>query len=369
MPKKSNLIEFINKYLDKHPNNNYSFDKAIYINSSKKLVCKCPTHGYFNISPNKLMEGRRCAECVGGVPIKDISDFLIRNGDKENIKKYLYEESIYLGNGKKMKVRCKEHGIFEMKPNSLLNGQGCPSCANNKPYKDINDFLNRNKENNNIKKYEIDKNSFINAKSKLKLKCNIHGWFFMNVYDLIRGCNCKKCAKCYKPNNIKEFLDLNINNEYLKKYNYENSIYINALKKMQVNCTIHGEFNIRPSALLRGQGCSKCANYGFNTLKPATLYILNMKKKCGLEAIGYGITNNFTRRIVEHEKNFKKNKVDWVLIETINFEKGIDCLYIENKIKTETKCLNFNIDGFRTESTHIDNLDKINSIIINLQNI
>lgn len=365
MPKKSNLSDFLKKYFNKYPNSNISFDDSIYINSSKKIICKCPIHGNFSISPNKLMSGQNCAECAGNVPIKDISDFLIRNWNKKNIKNYIYDESVYLGNGKKMKIKCKEHGFFYMKPNALLNGQGCHNCAKNKPYKDVDDFFDRNKENRNIIKYEIDKESFSNSKSKLKLKCNVHGWFSMNVHDLLLGCNCKKCAKCYKPKNIQEFLEINIDNQNLKKYNYKNSIYINALKKMQVNCSIHGDFSIRPSALLRGQGCSKCSNYGFNISKPATLYILNMKNKCGLEAIGYGITNNFTRRILQHEKNFRINKVDWVILETIYFEKGADCLNIENKIKSETNRLNFNVDGFRTESTDVNNLEKIYSIIEN----
>jgi predicted GIY-YIG superfamily endonuclease len=302
MPKKSNLIEFKIKYLAKYPNSNYSFEKATYKNSSTKITCICPIHGDFNISPNKLMDGRKCAECAGNVPIKDISDFLNRNGDKKNIRKYLYDKAIYLGDANKMMVRCKNHGVFQIKPNALLNGQGCPSCAKNKPYKDFDDFLNRNKNNNNIKKFEIDKNSFLNSKSKLSLNCSIHGWFYMNVDDLLRGCD-----------------------------------------------------------------CNKCAIYGFNRLKPATLYILEMKKECGLNAIGYGISNNFNYRIVQHEKNFKKNNVDWVLLKTINFEKGIDCLNIENKIKSKTKKLNFNVDGFRTEATYIDNLPIINQIINNIK--
>ena len=32
-------------------------------------------------------------------------------------------------NKTKVKIICSEHGVFEQKPNSHLNGNGCPHCA------------------------------------------------------------------------------------------------------------------------------------------------------------------------------------------------------------------------------------------------
>ncbi len=41
-------------------------------------------------------------------------------------------------------------------------------------------------------------------------------------------------------------------------YNYDLSVYVGAPVKLQIKCSIHGIFNQRASAHLRGAGCHKC---------------------------------------------------------------------------------------------------------------
>lgn len=367
MATKSNLETFISKYKCKFPNSIYSLEKVLYVSSSSKIICICPLHGQFKTTPNKLLSGTKCAECAGSVKVKDINDFLIRNKNKKNILKYSYDNSVYYGNGKKMTVTCKTHGDFEIKPNNLLNGQGCPKCSKNCPYVDFEDFLERNKNNLFLRNKDIDKTSFINSKSKLKIKCHIHGNYYMSAWNLLKGCDCSKCSKCYKPKDIIDFLETNSDNINLNKYTFENAIYTNALHKFNVTCKKHGSFMIQPSSLLTGNGCPKCGDYGFKPSKPATLYVLKITTNNNLEAIGFGISNNFDRRIIEHKKTFEKNNIRWSLLKKIEFENGEDCLFIENLIKSKTEKLNMGISGFKKEATNIENLPIINQIINNIK--
>jgi hypothetical protein len=48
------------------------------------------------------------------------------------------------------------------------------------------------------------------------------------------------------------------NNIHLNKYNYNNVIYINAHKKVELICPTHGPFMIKPMSHLKGSGCIHC---------------------------------------------------------------------------------------------------------------
>ena len=53
-----------------------------------------------------------------------IERFEIVHGDK-----YDYSLVEYVNSKSKIKIICKEHGIFEQIPNSHLNGNGCKKCG------------------------------------------------------------------------------------------------------------------------------------------------------------------------------------------------------------------------------------------------
>ena len=49
------------------------------------------------------------------------------------------------------------------------------------------------------------------------------------------------------------------NKKHNKKYQYMNTIYAGAKKKVKITCPLHGEFEQAPSSHLAGIGCAKCA--------------------------------------------------------------------------------------------------------------
>ena len=58
--------------------------------------------------------------------------------------KYDYSESFYIDAKTKIKIICKEHGVFEQTPGNHLFGQGCLKCA-------IKNNTNKQRYGNDIK--------------------------------------------------------------------------------------------------------------------------------------------------------------------------------------------------------------------------
>ncbi len=43
--------------------------------------------------------------------------------------RYDYTQTIYKHSQTKVKILCREHGLFDARPDSHLRGRGCPSCG------------------------------------------------------------------------------------------------------------------------------------------------------------------------------------------------------------------------------------------------
>lgn len=126
----------IEKMKNREDSQKYTFKNFVYIKSSDKSFVTCSIHGDFSISYNNFMKGRNCPQCKK----KKLSDFKTKQYgyNTENIielfkKKFgvLYDYSLvdYINKSKKVKIICKNHGVFEKTPNKHLSGQGCPSCV------------------------------------------------------------------------------------------------------------------------------------------------------------------------------------------------------------------------------------------------
>ncbi len=59
-----------------------------------------------------------------------IEDFIFKSNIKHNYR-YDYSLSEYISSSIKIKIICKEHGVFEQNANSHMQGIGCSKCAGN----------------------------------------------------------------------------------------------------------------------------------------------------------------------------------------------------------------------------------------------
>lgn len=127
--------EFISAHSDR-----YDYSLVEYINAHTKVKIICPVHGIFEQQPRTHKLGQGCEECG----FKSITNTLSKTIDKFiEIHKYKYDYSLveYKNNDTKVKIICKEHGVFEQTPHHHKKGHGCKVCSQAKQYKDVPTYL------------------------------------------------------------------------------------------------------------------------------------------------------------------------------------------------------------------------------------
>ena len=247
--------EFMERFYIKNKNADNIEILGEYVNAQTKIKCKCKIDGYeWEARPSNLLEGYGCPKCAGNIN-KTTEEF------KQEMKKINDNIEIlgeYVNAKTKIKCKCKIDGYeFEMKPNDLLRGQGCPKCAGNIK-KTTEEFKQEIKDiNDNI---EI-LGEYINNKIKIKCKCKIDGYEWeMTPNSLLNGQSCPKCgikSRVEKRSKThKEFI------KEIKKINDDIEIlgeYVNSQTKIKVRCKKDGYiWEVVPNSLLNGRGCPKC---------------------------------------------------------------------------------------------------------------
>lgn len=112
---------------------------------------------------------------------------------------------------------CRKHDKFNITPNNLLQGYGCKQCG-------------------------IENSAKTRTKSK-ECVCN--------------GCRKEKVSKLLAKH--KEDFVIEYYNKFPNtNYDFSKFQYVNNHTNSIVICPIHGEFQLTPIHLLRGQGCKKC---------------------------------------------------------------------------------------------------------------
>ena len=247
--------EFMEKFYEKNENAENIEILGEYINNRTKIKCKCKIDEYeWEARPSDLLNNHGCPKCGIKSRVEKRSktheDFINElkeiNNDIEVLEKYVNAIT-------KIKVRCKVDGYeWEVRPDSLLKGSGCPKCAGNIQLTH-EEFINRIKNINND--IEI-LGEYVNSQTKIKCKCKIdgHKWE-IRPNDLLNNHGCPKCA-----GNIKKTTEEFINE--LKEINSDIEIigeYINDRTKIKCKCKIDGyEWEVTPHNLLKGTGCPKC---------------------------------------------------------------------------------------------------------------
>lgn len=219
--------EFIEKF-----GNNFNLDYVEYKGNKAEVKIICPKHGEFKATPNFLLShsSYACPECAkesrGFNRRKPFSQFLKEaraiHGDK-----YMYYEDTYTTTHNKMKMKCSICGTeFEQTPNKHVGKEhnGCPNCARKlvglKCRKTYEKFLEQaNLIHGDKYSYHDD---YINAHTKMRMTCPIHGDFYQRPYDHIFGKKgCPKCSESHLEREVRLFLEENnIKYEYEKRFDW-----------------------------------------------------------------------------------------------------------------------------------------------------
>lgn len=113
-------------------------------------------------------------------------------------------------------------------------------------------------------KYEYDISSIKNAtkkRSKIRIKCPIHGYFLQRKDLHAEGGGCYHCgranANTKNSNTFEDFVRC-ATLTHNGKYDYSKVVYINSRSKVVIICPVHGDFTQAPKDHVYGRGCPGC---------------------------------------------------------------------------------------------------------------
>lgn len=270
---KMNTKEFIRKLKsERFIDEDYLYDKVVYVNDTTKVIITCKKHGDFEQTPHYIRRKDRggcplCRRNKSGYNVFDIKTF-IKKANEIHGNKYLYNKATYIGSNTKVTITCREHGDFKQTPNTHIHGAGCPLCAREKVRDTntytINNFIESAKKIHGDR-YDYSKSIYVNNKTKLTIICKEHGEFEQSPNRHNAGSGCPLCGKLLV---LKEIDNKKYNTEdFIKRakeihedfYDYSKVNYIDANTKIDIICPIHGKFTQLPKGHLSGKRCLKCA--------------------------------------------------------------------------------------------------------------
>lgn len=165
--RKSYIQDCKNKFGNKY---DYSLIKN-YENCNIKVDIICIEHGIFQQTLRQHLKRTGCPYCAGK---KMNTDLFIYKSNEIHNNIYDYSLTEYKRASDKVKITCKEHGVFEQMAYVHLQGSGCPICKNSKGEAKITNILTKN---NITYKPEY---TFDDCKFKIKLPFD----FYINEYNL-----------------------------------------------------------------------------------------------------------------------------------------------------------------------------------------
>ena len=252
-------IKFIDKSLNIH---GYKYDYSLveYINSYTKVKIICKEHGIFEQSPSKHLCHQGCIKCFHLSETSNSINFIEKSisihGDR-----YDYSLVEYVNSYTKVKIICKEHGVFEQQPSSHLKNQNCPICTNNAQRLTTQLFIEKSNIIHN-NKYDYSLVDYKNNINNIMIICPIHGEFEQRPSNHLFGSGCKKCQiENIKNDTYIEKCKLKFNN----KYDYSLVEYKNNRTKVKIKCSEHGIFEQTLKDHLKSNGCPFCSGKKMNT--------------------------------------------------------------------------------------------------------
>ena len=113
----------------------YDYTKVEYVNCMSNVCIICPEHGEFWQTPHDHLGVHGCPKCANyatGERCRSSKEEFIKKANEKHDNKYDYTKVGYMNAHTKVCIICPEHGEFWQKPNSHLNGNGCPICNSSK---------------------------------------------------------------------------------------------------------------------------------------------------------------------------------------------------------------------------------------------
>lgn len=258
---------FIKEAESKH-GQRYDYSKSVYVSAKDKVEIVCKHHGSFYQPALEHTKGRNCPECSNikrGETRRSKYTTFIEDSNKVHNGLYDYSDTVYISKLVKVKIRCKEHGLFEQSPSCHLIGKGCPLCKGKK----ITAAKTRSTEWFVEKAVEVHRGTYSyisteyrRSNEKVVIGCPLHGDFKLEPYKHLRGLGCTECRNVFTTGD-QEHLD----STFIKKatkvhgdlYDYGGVVYKNSITYVDIFCkACEVIFKQKPANHLSGNGCTLC---------------------------------------------------------------------------------------------------------------
>lgn len=108
----------------------YDYSKTVYVRTDQKVEIVCKQHGSFwqtpaNHTHKTLRQG--CPMCAGNIRLT--TEQFIGRAKAIHGDRYDYSFVKYVDSQSKVKIQCKQHGIFEQTAHDHYTGKRCPKCT------------------------------------------------------------------------------------------------------------------------------------------------------------------------------------------------------------------------------------------------
>lgn len=129
---------------------------------------------------------------------KHYQAFLTRASKLHN-NRYDYSKVVYINNHTKVEIICPVHGSFMQTPacHSYGKGQGCRKCSTDRFRITSSKFIERSNKTH-VSRYDysliVDSSDF-NITRKHPIICPVHGLFYQQGSEHIKGHGCPKCKR------------------------------------------------------------------------------------------------------------------------------------------------------------------------------
>ncbi len=240
------------------------------------------------------------------MPRKKTKEEFIEDAKSVHDDRYDYSLVEYDGNKTKVKIICKEHGIFEQTPTNHTNAAAnCPKCSLvgiSKHFKKTKEQFIEDVIKVHGNKYDYSLVDYINNKTKVKIICKMHGVFEQTPASHIG--KIAGCSKCYGniKSSKKQFIE-DAKKVHDDKYDYSLVEYVNNHTKVKIICSEHGIFEQAPKPHIIGKhGCSICSynETGKNRRKSLEQFIEDARKAHG---------DKFDYSLVEYINSYTNVKI------------------------------------------------------------
>jgi ribosomal protein L37E len=177
----------------------FDYADTAYVNSSTKISFRCAVHGQISALPFDHLNGGcpRCGIAARAKAKRSSAETFIAKAKEIHGGTYDYSAVEYSKSTSKVKIICKDHGVFEQEANSHLQGKGCAKCgmaaAGNSTRYTFSDFISKAKAIHGGV-YDYSQLEYVDSVTHVKVICNTHGEFFQRPAMHLQGQGCPLCS-------------------------------------------------------------------------------------------------------------------------------------------------------------------------------